>query len=1196
MHHTGWGVKLPTLTLNLIDAAHGKKDTRIQVALEGFSQESNAECNFEFNFDPPTQEAFRWYIEDYPNQESLVNHGVARGIDSRLQRLGEDLFSKVFLSTEGTKHVWETAVRTFEQVDLRIVGRPKTLSTIPWELMRDPHNIGWLALRSASFSRRMSSHHNDVITQDKIRVLLVTSRPDGVADIGYRVIGKSLIAIQESYGKLFEVELLRSPTFSALARALEKARDSNDPYSIVHFDGHGIWPAEPITSSNASNPDLFRGYAIFEDPQSPINRQTVDGTRLGSVLVNHGVKALVLNSCRSAHSAEFPRASDSETADEAERREKASRSFGDEVALAGVPAVIAMRFNIQAEIATAFCENFYASLLSGEAFSRAVTAARRKLARYYSETDLTRPSGNSNLDWLQPITYSNADIRLTSAQIASKAQPSEAQSIDRFPAEPRHGFVGRDNVFFSLDRTLSTSVRDSNTCSPVLLYGMHGIGTTATAVAFARWFVSTGGIRSAEHGSNIMWFTEISAGSTVKEFLASVKLPAESRISSVDSVNDKTSPQIPDTEQVRRDTLLDYLSTNKVIWIWDAFQPSNDNEINIEFRALLEQICATGTLVIMTSCDAQLELLGELPARIRLTPMAGTEIRLLAEAVSENLASDPRQSRVFSSIIIRTYGHPAALITALANVHKASRVLSPTFMRDLDPFLGNRPVGYELASLLKMTISVKRLIAKNEKRRQQLAHMYFFGSSVEAGILEIIGRLPGKLSPAAFRGLSRDDAIQILDELSSVGLASCSDPGLYDLHPWLAGIVLPLLTEQYPDHESYEKAVAAFTGAISLLVNMASHQTYAVLILQPIYYTLMNAFSYALQHGLWEDLIGTMGGLRLVLRHWGERGEWAALVRYAGPSVYDNVTIRPLPGRQGIWSMFLDFLTDLAVNEGDWSEREAFLESARKWDETRLSLPAAKRISEGDENSESQYLAWLAVDYLQLGTLRLEQRSSETLPLLERALELSLQAGLESQVCDVYITLARAHFEIADVQDFDEAELQLHKALEICRSGDLIQRANILRQRGRLLIERLYSQDGHGQVDHLAHEGIEAFLQARQITPASAITERAKIDQGLGTLHLMLGEVYPALEHFRGAYMAWLTAENPLFAGECVASIARAYALIPSESATALEYYSNALIILRACGPAAEGKIEDLKAFFNAMATVNNDLQLEDDR
>ena len=38
-----------------------------------------------------------------------------------------------------------------------------------------------------------------------------------------------------------EVDILHPPTFPALKEALKKAQDENNPYEIVHFDGHGVY-------------------------------------------------------------------------------------------------------------------------------------------------------------------------------------------------------------------------------------------------------------------------------------------------------------------------------------------------------------------------------------------------------------------------------------------------------------------------------------------------------------------------------------------------------------------------------------------------------------------------------------------------------------------------------------------------------------------------------------------------------------------------------------------------------------------------------------------------------------------------------------------------------------------------------------------------------------------------------------------
>src|SRR5262249_46353992 len=143
---------------------------------------------------------------------------------------------------------------------------------------------------------------------------------------------------------------------------------------------------------------------IFEDPASPTNQQLADGPTLGRLLKATGVPVLVLNACRSAYTEAPPRPVEGDPqpgdtgtspavgsaegvgadsvglADDVSARIGAYGSLAAEVADAGVPGVVAMRYNVYVVTAAQFVADLYAHLLAGKSLGQAATAARRALA------------------------------------------------------------------------------------------------------------------------------------------------------------------------------------------------------------------------------------------------------------------------------------------------------------------------------------------------------------------------------------------------------------------------------------------------------------------------------------------------------------------------------------------------------------------------------------------------------------------------------------------------------------------------------------------------------------------------------------------------------------------------------------------------------------------------------------------------
>jgi len=238
---------------------------------------------------------------------------------------------------------------------------------------------------------------------DELRVLLVICRPGGRDDVPFRSVASRLVRGGADQMEGLSLEVLRPATFPRLAEVLHQAADAGRPYHVVHFDGHGDYldvAAQPADQDGGGGggPGMSplrygisvagpvregpHGYLIFEDPASPANRQLADGPALGRLLTATGVPVLVLNACRSAYTEapSRPAETDAAAAADVHARIRAYGSLAAEVADAGVPGVVAMRYNVYVVTAAQYMADLYAHLLSGKSLGRAATAARRALA------------------------------------------------------------------------------------------------------------------------------------------------------------------------------------------------------------------------------------------------------------------------------------------------------------------------------------------------------------------------------------------------------------------------------------------------------------------------------------------------------------------------------------------------------------------------------------------------------------------------------------------------------------------------------------------------------------------------------------------------------------------------------------------------------------------------------------------------
>jgi tetratricopeptide (TPR) repeat protein len=406
---------------------------------------------FAFAVHPRTAERLRWYVEDYPAQPVEPAPQIAAEVESELQHLGEALFDALL----GTPDAEEVRARVREQLDrlrIEIVADSPAHDALPWELLRDRCTGADLALAARAFGRSLTAPALPLVRArtGPVRILLIISRPEGQLDVAFRSVADALVRELADARAAVVVDVLRPPTVERLHEVLGAAARGGVPYDVVHFDGHG-------TLDEGDGALVFQSGEAGDDAGVPVG-----GRELAAHLGAGGVRALVVNACRSAAGDE-------------------DGVYGSlaRVALAGgLAAVVAMRFNVYVPTAVAFVGGLYRALAAGDGLDEAVTKARAGLAarEEIPEMPLVR-------DWCVPTLYRRAAVTLASdGEDRGRPQPAEVG----LPPAPAHGFVGRDEVFVELEDAL---VRSSH----VILRAVAGAGKTTLAAEFARWYARTGG-------------------------------------------------------------------------------------------------------------------------------------------------------------------------------------------------------------------------------------------------------------------------------------------------------------------------------------------------------------------------------------------------------------------------------------------------------------------------------------------------------------------------------------------------------------------------------------------------------------------------------------------------------------------------------------------------------------------------------
>ena len=233
-----------------------------------------------------------------------------------------------------------------------------------------------------------------------LKILVVTARPGGPRDIGYRTISRPLLDGLRRARLPVEVDLLRPGTWEALKAHLRAATEEHGSgwYQVVHFDLHGLvaefsrlsrgtelgsltFNSSPVAPYDGERPFLF--FETAEQGKSA----PVPGQAVADLLAEHRVPVAVLNACQSAR-----------------QTEESEASLAQSLAEAGVPVTVGMAYSVTVSAAAQAMPVFYARLADGADPTAAVQAARRELF----ERKRRRVYFNQTMeieDWMLPVAF-----------------------------------------------------------------------------------------------------------------------------------------------------------------------------------------------------------------------------------------------------------------------------------------------------------------------------------------------------------------------------------------------------------------------------------------------------------------------------------------------------------------------------------------------------------------------------------------------------------------------------------------------------------------------------------------------------------------------------------------------------------------------------------------------------------------------
>src|SRR5215218_9656074 len=328
----------------------------------------------------------------------LRSGGTRRRIPSpeehTVQDFARGLFESLLVGAVRTRYDMSLseARRQGKGLRLKLRIQPSELAVLPWEFLYDAERDRYPSLSSNTPLVRyldLPQPVEPLRVSPPLRVLGMVTSPLGLdpLDVEHekRLVEEAIKGLRE--GGLLELTWLEGQTWRHLQRAMRRG-----PWHVFHFVGHGGFDRATEEGAIALSNDAGHMHLLR-------------ATGLAELLDDHYPLRLVfLNSCEGARGSE--RDAFSSTAATLVRR--------------GVPAVVAMQYEITDKAAIEFSSAFYEALADSLPVDAAVTEAR------------TAVSMDSMLEWGTPVLYMHSpDGRVFDVITSSPSTQPTPETEDR---------------------------------------------------------------------------------------------------------------------------------------------------------------------------------------------------------------------------------------------------------------------------------------------------------------------------------------------------------------------------------------------------------------------------------------------------------------------------------------------------------------------------------------------------------------------------------------------------------------------------------------------------------------------------------------------------------------------------------------------------------------------------------------------
>lgn len=302
---------------------------------------------------------------------------------------GERLYAAIFRGEIGD--CLKTSIDRAEEQNaglrlrLHLTDAPE-LVELPWEYLYSPTLKRFISLSAETPLVRYLEQREAIrplAVRPPLRVLALIASPRDLPPLDIERELANLNAALENLRQrsLIIVEPLPHPTAAVFQQHLRR-----QDYHILHFMGHGGF-----------DPASGDGMVMLEDEAG--RSRTIKGMHLGTLLHDHRpLRLAVLNACEAARGS----------------RTAPFAGTAQSLVQQGVPAVIAMQFNISDEAAIVFSREFYGALADNYPVDAALAEARKAISLL-----------GTGVEWGTPVLYMRtADGRIFELTGLQRSEPT----------------------------------------------------------------------------------------------------------------------------------------------------------------------------------------------------------------------------------------------------------------------------------------------------------------------------------------------------------------------------------------------------------------------------------------------------------------------------------------------------------------------------------------------------------------------------------------------------------------------------------------------------------------------------------------------------------------------------------------------------------------------------------------------------